>query len=88
MDALKDQGAQIWGKEAEVPKLVTLNFDTVNGKISAWGDETDAKGRPLSQFEMDKNTFHVTKTRRAKDGSEVHVTESDWIYVIVTEFNL
>ena len=52
-------------------------MDTVKGTISAWGDETDAKGRPVSQFDMDKNTGHVTKTRRTKDGSEVHVTETD-----------
>ena len=77
LDAFQEQGAQIWGKQAEIPKKVTLHMDTVKGTISAWGDETDAKGRPVSQFDMDKNTGQVTKTRRAKDGSEVHVTETD-----------
>lgn len=37
----------------------------------------DAKGRPVLEWEMNKNTGHVTETMRAKDGTEVQVREKD-----------
>lgn len=45
--------------------------------IGVFSDDLDTKGRPVIQWEMDKKTGHITETKRAKDGSEVHVTEKD-----------
>lgn len=45
--------------------------------MSVSSDDVDAKGRPVLQWELNKNTGHVTETKRAKDGSEVHVNEKD-----------
>ena len=56
---------------------MTLHIDTVNGLVGAFSDDLDAKGRPVSQWELNKNSGLIVKTKRAKDGSEVHVTEKE-----------
>lgn len=45
-------------------KNVTLHVDTVNKKITVNSDDVDDKGRPIHEWEMDKETGHVTKTKR------------------------
>lgn len=42
-----------------------------------FSDDLDDKGRPVMQWELNRNNGHVTETKRAKDGSEVRVTEKD-----------
>lgn len=70
---------EIWGDKAGdvVPKNIVLKFDTVNNIVGVQSEDVDAKGRPVLEWEMDKNNGHITETKRAKDGSEVQVREKD-----------
>ena len=56
---------------------MTVHIDTVNGLVGVFSDDLDAKGRPVSQWELNKNSGLIIKTNRAKDGSEVHVSEKE-----------
>ena len=56
---------------------MTLHIDTVNNLIGVYTDEQDVKGRPVEQWELNKNTGLIVKTNRAKDGSEVRVNEKE-----------
>lgn len=64
---------EIWGDKAGdiVPKNIVLKFDTVNNIVGVQSEDVDAKGRPVLEWEMNKNSGHITETKRAKDGSEV-----------------
>ena len=75
LDGLKDQGEEIWGKGVSMPSNVMMHVDTENSHIGVFGDENDTKGRPTHQWDLYKNSGLIVKTTRAKDGSEVHVTE-------------
>ena len=70
---------EIWGDKAGdvMPKNIVLKFDTVNNIVGVQSEDVDAKGRPVLEWEMDKNNGHITETKRAKDGSEVQVREKD-----------
>lgn len=75
---VRGEGTEIWGDDATLaPSNITLHIDTENNVIRVDSDDLDTKGRPVVTWEMNKNTGHITKTKRAKDGSEVHTTEKD-----------
>lgn len=77
LDAFKEQSEEIFDHQSQSDQNVTLHVDTVNGLVGVFSDEQDVKGRPISQWELNKNSGLIVKTRRAKDGSEVHVTEKE-----------
>lgn len=72
-----DAKGEIWGDWASAPESFVIHMDTANHNIGVYAVETDAKGRPVSQWEMNTQTGHITETKRAKDGSEVQVTHRD-----------
>lgn len=74
LESMKKQDGEVFDEKAE---NVTLHIDTVNGLVGVYSDDRDVKGRPVQQWELNKNTGHIIKTKRARDGSEVHVTEKE-----------
>jgi len=70
---------EFWGDKAEEFKDINIvvKFDTVNNIIRVQSTEVDAKDRPVLEWEMNKNTGHITETKRTADGSEVSVREKD-----------
>ena len=77
LDSFKDQGNEIFENQSQSDTNVTLHIDTVNGLVGVFSDDLDTKGRPVSQWELNKNSGLIVKTRRAKDGSEVHISEKE-----------
>ena len=57
-----------------------MHVDTENSHIGLYSDDVDTKGRPLQQWELDKKNGVILKTKRAADGSEVHVTQKEFDY--------
>lgn len=78
---VKDALKEIWGDISDyfktIPKDFTINFDTENQIIHLMSDEVDAKGRPLLEYEINKQTGHTVQTRRMEDGSETYRKEKD-----------
>lgn len=74
----EEKSKEIWGDVHDaIPQSVTLHIDTLNNDVSIFSDDVDTKGRPVMQWEMNKETGHITETKRNADGSEVHVKEKD-----------
>ena len=75
----EDSLKEIWGDYSSytqhVPKNFTIQLDTVNQVIGVKSDDVDAKGRPLLEFELNKQTGHSVETKRLPDGSETHKRE-------------
>ena len=86
-----DSMKEIWGDFSEytktVPKNITIHFDTVNQVIDLTSDDVDAKGRPILEFQLNKQTGHIVETKRQQDGTETHRREKD-INVDTLSFNI
>ena len=77
LEAFQNQGGEIWAKDAKIPGNITLHVDTGKNQLRVQSDNLDAKGRPTYEWELERDTGHITKTSRSEDGSEVHVTEKE-----------
>lgn len=78
----KSLSKDILGEGPEDLSKVTLHFNLETNLITVSSDDVDAKGRPIHEWELNKETGHVTKTQRTVDGSEVKIIHQD---VDVTE---
>lgn len=78
LEAFKYQGDEIWGSDFKKPSQFQMHVDTDNNKIGIFSNDLDAKGRPTYQWELWRDFGRIYQTRRAKDGSEVHVTEKEF----------
>lgn len=79
MDSMADstESKEIWGSDTAVPTNFTMHMDIKEHQIAVVSDDVDAKGRPVTQWELNSKNGHITETHRAKDGSEVQVTHKD-----------
>ena len=78
LEAFKYQGNEVWDDGFERPSQFQMHVDTDANKIGIFSNDLDAKGRPVFQWELWRDFGKIYRTRRAKDGSEVHVTEKDF----------